>query len=158
MLTAVQLSVMPPLPHHRPCQALESCQQHAEALRCGAVTLLSEAGAEAGAGQQGGGEGERLPLLYDARALQLWLLKCCQAVRLRGWRRRRGRPSPLPFLPAPLLWLRACTSSLSVSRALTGVPPHPCLQQPRGGLRDKPGKAADYYHTCYCLRWAVCSF
>jgi protein farnesyltransferase subunit beta len=23
--------------------------------------------------------------------------------------------------------------------------------QPRGGLRDKPGKGADYYHTCYCL-------
>lgn len=28
------------------------------------------------------------------------------------------------------------------------------MQPPRGGLRDKPGKAADYYHTCYCLRWA----
>lgn len=25
-------------------------------------------------------------------------------------------------------------------------------QPPRGGLRDKPGKSADYYHTCYCLR------
>ena len=23
--------------------------------------------------------------------------------------------------------------------------------QTSGGLRDKPGKAADYYHTCYCL-------
>ena len=28
--------------------------------------------------------------------------------------------------------------------------PLPCLQT-RGGLRDKPGKAPDYYHTCYCL-------
>lgn len=39
------------------------------------------------------------------------------------------------------------------SPALT--PLHPCLparlQAPRGGLRDKPGKPADYYHTCYCL-------
>ena len=25
------------------------------------------------------------------------------------------------------------------------------LVQPRGGLRDKPGKPPDYYHTCYCL-------
>ena len=24
-------------------------------------------------------------------------------------------------------------------------------QGPRGGLRDKPGKPPDYYHTCYCL-------
>lgn len=26
-----------------------------------------------------------------------------------------------------------------------------CCQQSRGGLKDKPGKSADYYHTCYCL-------
>lgn len=24
-------------------------------------------------------------------------------------------------------------------------------QGPQGGLRDKPGKPPDYYHTCYCL-------
>jgi protein farnesyltransferase subunit beta len=23
--------------------------------------------------------------------------------------------------------------------------------QVKGGLRDKPGKPPDYYHTCYCL-------
>ncbi|GAQ85162.1 farnesyltransferase beta subunit [Klebsormidium nitens] len=26
-----------------------------------------------------------------------------------------------------------------------------CCQQADGGLRDKPGKSRDYYHTCYCL-------
>jgi len=26
-----------------------------------------------------------------------------------------------------------------------------CGQQRDGGLRDKPGKGRDYYHTCYCL-------
>lgn len=26
-----------------------------------------------------------------------------------------------------------------------------CCQQPNGGLRDKPGRGRDYYHTCYCL-------
>ena len=26
-----------------------------------------------------------------------------------------------------------------------------CTLQLKGGLRDKPGKAVDYYHTCYCL-------
>ena len=41
------------------------------------------------------------PMLYNVEALQLWILKCCQA--------------------------------------------------PRGGMRDKPGKPPDYYHTCYCL-------
>lgn len=46
-------------------------------------------------------ENSRSPLLYNACALQLWLLKCCQAS--------------------------------------------------KGGMRDKPGKPPDYYHTCYCL-------
>ncbi|XP_030070952.1 protein farnesyltransferase subunit beta [Microcaecilia unicolor] len=26
-----------------------------------------------------------------------------------------------------------------------------CCQSPAGGLLDKPGKARDFYHTCYCL-------
>jgi protein farnesyltransferase subunit beta len=26
-----------------------------------------------------------------------------------------------------------------------------CCQNPRGGLRDKPSKAPDAYHSCYCL-------
>ena len=26
-----------------------------------------------------------------------------------------------------------------------------CCQGSQGGLRDKPGKPVDYYHTCYCL-------
>merc|ERR1712238_539250 len=26
-----------------------------------------------------------------------------------------------------------------------------CCQDPKGGLRDKPTKARDFYHTCYCL-------
>ncbi|KAI3971414.1 hypothetical protein MKW92_029193 [Papaver armeniacum] len=26
-----------------------------------------------------------------------------------------------------------------------------CSQDPHGGLKDKPGKHRDYYHTCYCL-------
>ena len=26
-----------------------------------------------------------------------------------------------------------------------------CCQAPAGGLRDKPGKGRDYYHSCYCL-------
>ncbi len=26
-----------------------------------------------------------------------------------------------------------------------------CCQSPAGGLRDKPSKGRDFYHTCYCL-------
>ena len=26
-----------------------------------------------------------------------------------------------------------------------------CMQDPRGGLVDKPGKSRDFYHTCYAL-------
>lgn len=62
-------------------KALYSCQRHTEALRCGAAALLAgvpvEAAVTGGEGEQAG----RLPQLYDARALQLWLLKCCQSVR-----------------------------------------------------------------------------
>lgn len=25
------------------------------------------------------------------------------------------------------------------------------MQEQGGGLRDKPGKSKDHYHTCYCL-------
>ena len=32
-----------------------------------------------------------------------------------------------------------------------------CCQASRGGLRDKPGKPVDYYHTCYCLSGYVAS-
>eukprot|EP00775_Hariotina_reticulata_P002241 gene2241-2553_t len=44
-----------------------------------------------------------------------------------------GDPNPLFNTKALQCWiLRAC-------------------QQLKGGLRDKPGKPADYYHSCYCL-------
>jgi protein farnesyltransferase subunit beta len=46
-----------------------------------------------------------------------------------------------PLLPGPLfhrdalqLWILRC-----------------CQVPGRGGLRDKPGKSPDYYHSCYCL-------
>jgi len=33
-----------------------------------------------------------------------------------------------------------------------------CSQSPQGGLRDKPGRGSDYYHTCYALSgYAVCA-
>ena len=63
-------------------QALETCQQHEQAVACGAATLLDNAPHHGiSTGSSGSAEQEdRLPLLYDAPALQLWLLKCCQAV------------------------------------------------------------------------------
>ncbi|XP_043808621.1 protein farnesyltransferase subunit beta-like isoform X3 [Manihot esculenta] len=34
-----------------------------------------------------------------------------------------------------------------------------CPQEQKGGFRDKPGKARDYYHTCYCLSGlSVCQY
>ncbi|KAF2308547.1 hypothetical protein GH714_010478 [Hevea brasiliensis] len=34
-----------------------------------------------------------------------------------------------------------------------------CSQEQGGGFRDKPGKARDYYHTCYCLSGlSVCQY
>lgn len=44
----------------------------------------------------------------------------------------------------------SATGSLYNSRALQCWVLRAC-QQLKGGLRDKPGKPPDYYHTCYCL-------
>lgn len=33
------------------------------------------------------------------------------------------------------------------------------MQEQEGGLRDKPGKRRDFYHTCYCLSGlTVCQY
>ena len=34
-----------------------------------------------------------------------------------------------------------------------------CCQANAGGLRDKPGKSPDYYHSCYCLSGlSICQY
>lgn len=156
--------------HSHAPQELESCQHHADALRCGAATLLAAVPPPeplpAAEGQ------ERLPQLYDARALQLWLLKCCQTVCCVGW---AGWTACLTLTDCT--WCQASMTDAShcmpytagseaqacirtmcqLRRVPTPNQPNrlcalPLAQPPRGGLRDKPGKSADYYHTCYCLR------
>lgn len=72
-------------------EALERAEAHAQSAVHAACSIV--ASREPLLGADG--------LAYDARALQVWLLVCCQMA--------------------------------------------------KGGLRDKPGKGADYYHTCYCL-------
>ena len=63
-------------------RASESAAAHLEALRVGAATLLERSHAPAAAGE--GAAPPPLPQLYEARALQLWLLACCQSVRACG--------------------------------------------------------------------------
>jgi hypothetical protein len=61
---------------------------HLEVARCGAATLLDTWAA--GSGEQAAGtaaveeaaRGSEGKQLFHAAALQLWLLKCCQAVRV----------------------------------------------------------------------------
>merc|ERR1711865_612315 len=54
------------------------------------------------------------------------------------------------FLPDSHLWF--LPSPLQVYVLLA-------CQHPSGGLRDKPGKSADYYHTCYAISGAsACQF
>ncbi|GAB4823274.1 hypothetical protein N2152v2_010320 [Parachlorella kessleri] len=85
-------------------KSVERAVSELEVARCSAAALLHAAttlspGANPAVEQQQ--PQETPPQLFNARALQLWVLKCCQG--------------------------------------------------PRGGLRDKPGKPPDYYHSCYCL-------
>ncbi len=95
--------------------------------------------------------------LYDVEALQLWLLQCCQVV------------SSFSYLHAASV-LRAVLTMTFLRCALQRRPSEPKPNhelnsqialiprvhvpnpaQIKGGLRDKPGKPVDYYHSCYCL-------
>ena len=88
-------------------EAVQRALQNTDDIEATAALLCStdeqdEGASTAQAGCDASGTSEtHLPLLYNVQALQLWLLKCCQAA--------------------------------------------------KGGMRDKPGKPPDYYHTCYCL-------
>jgi protein farnesyltransferase subunit beta len=59
----------------------------------------------------------------NARALALWVLLACQ-----------------PAAAGALLLGGGSDADAAIARATSG-----------GGLRDKPGKPPDFYHTCYCL-------
>ena len=52
--------------------------------------------------------------------------------------------SPLTLTPALLLSSSTFTQGL-LDYLLV------CCQVKYGGLRDKPGRGRDFYHTCYCL-------
>ncbi len=108
------------------------------------------------------------PPLFNFKALQLWVLRCaaradlgsacttgrlgCMAARISN---STGEDKAL-VLHLPGVWgTITCTHIVSVpacgplvwrARDLGR-----CCQQLRGGLKDKPGKPPDYYHTCYCL-------
>ena len=47
--------------------------------------------------------------------------------------------------------LLGITDSLYDRESLTKYLLHCCQLEKYGGMRDKPGKSPDYYHTCYCL-------
>lgn len=45
----------------------------------------------------------------------------------------------------------ACSDDILMDRLRLQQYVLQACQDPSGGLRDKPGKGRDYYHTCYCL-------
>ena len=50
------------------------------------------------------------------------------------------------FQKEPLAQMRLSFNARALQGWILG-----CCQSEKGGLRDKPGKSADFYHTCYCL-------
>ena len=65
------------------------------------------------------------------------------------WAQEQGQAGMLGFAKALLLSVYDAAPLHAAQGALRL--PRLAPLQPRGGLRDKPGKPADYYHTCYCL-------
>jgi hypothetical protein len=106
-------------------RALEAAQAAAAAASGGAAALLDAAtggGVEEGGAQAASGA-DRLPLLYDAAALQLWLLKCCQAVRSCGEGATRAMPTRCPS------WQRGpCRRTCADGHS--PLPPEPLSCQP----------------------------
>ena len=50
------------------------------------------------------------------------------------------------FQKEPLARMRLSFNARALQGWILG-----CCQSEKGGLRDKPGKSADFFHTCYCL-------
>jgi protein farnesyltransferase subunit beta len=122
---------------HKAQQSLEAALHNRELLGASAAQLVVLAqeplpaveGLDGGSGGGGGGSGDDAEggaAGVDAGTRQL-LQVAAEKPAL------RQRPSCLMDSGALQLWLLCC------------------CQMSRGGLRDKPGKSADYYHTCYCL-------
>lgn len=102
------------------------------------------AGASSSGGGDSGGQGDSGTSgpLFNPNALQSWLLICCQSFTGAAPLPSRlflARAPQLPVSPAAVRPRRA--STVDVCLPLTNA----------GGLRDKPGKRHDFYHTCYCL-------
>jgi protein farnesyltransferase subunit beta len=118
---------------HKAQQSLEAALHNRELLGASALQLVALAQEPlpaveglAGAGGSSGDDAEGGAEGVDATTRQL-LEVAAEKPAL------RQRPSCLMDSGALQLWLLCC------------------CQMSRGGLRDKPGKSADYYHTCYCL-------
>lgn len=154
-----------------------ACVSNAAHVLCPPLDAQAQAAAAA-AGQPAGGAnanggGPPQPLLFNPQALQLWILRWMGArvlgacvVRAQPLydhcTRRPCRSQPRMLLSAPP---PATSPIMSTSAGCAGHPLHRpsvlsrtrpvwrrcCQPSKGGGLRDKPGKPVDYYHTCYCL-------
>lgn len=139
---------------------LEQGRSHVEFTTTSATVLLAAEGGEGGraagaaagvteGATAGGGSGSsRQPQLYNAQALQLWLLKCCQGVsELQAGLGAAGRWHGCGMS----LGLPTCTPKhFTTYKHYNLRPPRACslaVLQAHGGMKDKPGKAPDFYHT-----------
>jgi len=109
-----------------------------ERARRAAAAAASAAASAAAAAATGGAAGATLDAAAAAADADEWASLAADVADA-GAALLASPPTPTPSTPtghdaaALQHWLLAC------------------CQSPGGGMRDKPGKAADHYHTCYCL-------
>ena len=110
-------------------------------------------------------QGGLFPLLQAHMPQLLAQLRPCRAVQRNGGADGDGDgDGPPPFIPDAAVLRRAHAARLFPPPPLGGTGEAvlynaaalqgwllACCQTRGGGLRDKPGKGRDLYHTCYCL-------
>mmetsp|Transcript_5463 Transcript_5463/g.14762 ORF Transcript_5463/g.14762 Transcript_5463/m.14762 type:complete len:536 (+) Transcript_5463:112-1719(+) len=163
------IPVVPPLPPlgmpHNPVEQANAVLVEKQAIKQQLTEVALQAGERVNASLQTGTERSTAPVAQDARVLLdqagsaqaaaeaahvNFSIANCAAALLFPVPDPTDPPLPTSHL-TPTLQMESLSAPLYNYKALQLWILKCCQHVLRGGLRDKPGKSVDFYHTCYCL-------